>query len=50
MGEVVQEAVQGEVMAAPAAREVDGLKDRPGRCLEEPVYSNVLHLLLDFLT
>ena len=40
-GEVVRE-MQEEVMAAPAAREVDGVKepamaDRPGRCLEEPV-------------
>lgn len=38
-GEVVQEEVQEEVMAAPAAREVDGVKEpamagRPGRCLE----------------
>ena len=41
-GEVVQEEVQKEVMLAPAAREVDGVKEpamagRPGRCLEEPV-------------
>lgn len=40
-GEVVQE-VQEEVVAAPAAREVDGVKEpamagRPGQCLEEPV-------------
>lgn len=41
-GEVVQEEAQEEVMEAPAAREVDGVKEptmagRPGRCLEEPV-------------
>ena len=40
-GEVVQE-VQEEVMAAPAMKEVDGVKEpvmagRPGRCLGEPV-------------
>ena len=40
--EVVQEEVQEEVMAAPAAREVDDVKEpamagRPGRGLEEPV-------------